>query len=58
MNPSTDWQTWAALAIVVVTALIFALRSAKKKSSGDCGSCGCGHAQEKKQVIAKTERRD
>lgn len=57
MNSFTDWQTWAALAIVIVTALIFAVRSAKKKSSGGCGSCGCGHAQEKKHVIGKTEHR-
>lgn len=55
MNSTIDWQTWAALGVVIVTALVFAIRQSKKKSGG-CGSCGCGHSHDdKKSTAAKTE---
>lgn len=54
MNTTTDWQTWAAIGIIVVTALLFAIKSAKKKSGG-CGSCGCGHSHDPKAAADKTE---
>ena len=43
MNSTTDWQTWAAIGVIVVTALAFAIKSARKKAGSGCGSCGCGH---------------
>ncbi len=46
---TTDWQTWAALGVVLFTAVVFAVKSAKKKS-GSCGSCGCGAAHPKKPL--------
>ena len=37
----TDWQTWAALAAVVLAVLFLVARTKRKKKS--CGSdCGCG----------------
>ncbi len=38
---SANWQTWAALGIVIVTVSLLAMRFFSKKSGG-CGSCGCG----------------
>ena len=49
---SSDWQTWAALGIVLLTALIFAINSSKKKK-GSCGSCGCGSSHGKKTMADK-----
>ena len=38
----TDWQSWAALIIVGITMLVFAVRAARKGEPGGCGgSCGC-----------------
>ena len=34
-------QAWAALAVVVVTAGVFAFRCFRKKKSGCAGGCGC-----------------
>lgn len=35
-----DWQSWAAIGVVVVTSLIFVARSfRKKKKSGGCSNC-------------------
>ena len=55
MNSTIDWQTWAALGVVIATALVFAIRSSKKKKSGGCGSCGCGHSHDKKSATDKAE---
>lgn len=40
-----DWQTWAALAVVLFVALIFAAKlGGRKKAGGGCGhNCGCDH---------------
>jgi len=39
---STDFQSWAALAVVVITTLIFAIRAARKGEPGGCGGgCAC-----------------
>ena len=45
---SKDWQTWTALAIVVVTAVLYVRRLVRRKKSkgssggGACESdCGC-----------------
>lgn len=54
MNSAPDWQSWTAIAVVVVTALIFAMKSAGKKSGG-CGSCGCGRSGDKKLVEEKKD---
>jgi len=38
-----QWQTWAAVGIVVITAIIFVIRISKSKKTGGCGhDCGCG----------------
>jgi len=36
----TDWQTWAALAVVLATVVVFALRARRRKSKSGCQSCG------------------
>lgn len=52
MNSAPDWQSWTAIAAVIITALIFAVRSAGRKSGG-CGSCGCGRADDDKPAPNK-----
>jgi hypothetical protein len=39
MNES--WQTYAAIAVVVLTAGVFAYRLLTRKKSGCGGGCGC-----------------
>lgn len=56
MNSAPDWQSWTAIAVVVITALVFAVKSAGRKSGG-CGSCGCGRSQDKKPAADKAEHR-
>ncbi|MDF1659418.1 MAG: hypothetical protein P1U58_17515 [Verrucomicrobiales bacterium] len=36
---ASDWQTWAALGVVVVTVGAFLIR-AKRSSGRGCSSCG------------------
>ena len=38
---SADFQSWAAIAIVVMATLWLTFRSVRKGSHGSCGSCGC-----------------
>lgn len=39
---NADFQSWAALAIVVAAILWLTVRSVRKGSpGGGCGSCGC-----------------
>ncbi|HAL71464.1 MAG TPA: hypothetical protein DCP71_06775 [Verrucomicrobiales bacterium] len=39
-----DWQSWAAPAVVLVTALFFLVSALKGRKKGGCGgSCGCSH---------------
>lgn len=40
MNP--DWQTWAALGVVALTAAAFLARALRKKKVGGCSTCGGG----------------
>jgi hypothetical protein len=41
MNASNDWQSWAALLVVLGTAMVFVKRTFwKKKKVGGCASCG------------------
>jgi hypothetical protein len=46
MNP--DWQSYMAITVVTLTAVIFLKRTLlkkKAKGAGGCGSsCGCGNA--------------
>ncbi len=38
-----DWQSIAAIAVVLVTTVLFIVRSAKRRKKAGCGgSCGCG----------------
>jgi hypothetical protein len=38
-----DWQTWAAIAAVVLAVLFLASKVKGKKKAGSCGhGCGCG----------------
>ncbi|MBK8091046.1 MAG: FeoB-associated Cys-rich membrane protein [Verrucomicrobiaceae bacterium] len=37
-----DWQTLTALAIVILTAVIFIVRAVKNRRKSGCGSGGCG----------------
>jgi hypothetical protein len=42
-----DWQSWAALAVVILTALVFVAKRVTKKP-GSCGhDCGCGKEKQK-----------
>jgi hypothetical protein len=44
---TTQWQTWAALTVVLITATVMAYRTFFRKKTG-CGSgCGCGGAKKK-----------
>lgn len=37
-----DWQSWAAPAVVILTAALFILRSVTARKKGGCGgACGC-----------------
>jgi hypothetical protein len=36
----SDWQTWAAAGVVLVTAIIFVNRMLGKKKRGGCNTCG------------------
>jgi len=49
---NSDWQSWAALGVVVITAVVFSLRMRKAKGKAGCGSgCGCsGGAQKPGQL--------
>lgn len=40
-----DWQSWTALTVVAITALLFVRRALKRRrSGGGCGGgCGCTH---------------
>lgn len=42
-----DWQTWTALAVVAVTAGVFAVRALRKKKPGCGGGCGCAGTKPK-----------
>lgn len=44
-----DWQTWAALAVVLVTAIAFAVRAIRRRRRGAIG-CGGGCDCAKKPV--------
>lgn len=38
-----NWQSLAALAVVLVTVAVFIVRAAKRRKKPGCGgSCGCG----------------
>ncbi len=50
MNSPSDWQTWATLAVVAVTALMFLRNALRKKKAGGCGS-GCGCSASKKSLV-------
>lgn len=41
---TTDWQTWAAIGVVVLTVLLLIGRTVlrARKKSGGCGKCGSG----------------
>ncbi len=41
MKPDFDWQSWAALVVVAVTACTFLARSLRRKKGGCGGGCGC-----------------
>jgi len=41
MKPETDWQTWATLAVVLITIGAFVARSLRAKKTGCGGGCGC-----------------
>ena len=39
----SDWQSLTAIALVLLTAAVFALRWLRRKPPGGCGGCGtCG----------------
>jgi len=47
---SAGWQTWAALGVVAITAVLFVVRAIRKrrKAASGCPSaadCGCGGAK-------------
>jgi hypothetical protein len=44
-----DWQAWAAAGVVLVTAIIFALRMTRKKKAGGCNTCGSGGPPKKRR---------
>jgi hypothetical protein len=47
---SGEWQTWAALGVVAITAVAFVVRAvlrrrAAKKGCANAADCGCGGAK-------------
>lgn len=44
---SDDWQTWTALAIVVLTAILYTRRILKRKKSASSGGCASDCSCEK-----------
>ncbi|HSI64743.1 MAG TPA: hypothetical protein VLE43_16560 [Candidatus Saccharimonadia bacterium] len=49
-----DWQSWAALVVVVGTALIFLRRALRgKKKAAGCSSCGSGSSSKPALPVAK-----
>ena len=48
-----DWQSWAALAVVVVTAAIMAYRAFARKKAGCDAGCGCDTLKGKKSFSWK-----
>ena len=54
-TPTTDWQTWTALAVVALTVFIFTIgiirRRKKNTNSSACHTdCGCGKSDLKTQA--------
>ena len=47
-NDPQNWQTWAALVIVVITFGVFMANSLRKKKPGCGGGCGCTPAKKLK----------
>jgi hypothetical protein len=47
-----DWQSWAAPAVVIITAMVFIVRAFRGRKKGGCGG-GCGCTQKMKAPIAK-----
>jgi hypothetical protein len=45
---NTDWQSWAAGAVVIATILIFLGRAAGRKKHGGCNTCGSAAAPKRK----------
>ncbi len=38
-----NWQSIAAIAVIIVTVVLFTVRAAKRRKKPGCGgSCGCG----------------
>lgn len=38
-----NWQSFAAIAVIIVTVILFAVRAARKRKKPGCGGgCGCG----------------
>ncbi|MBL9177012.1 MAG: FeoB-associated Cys-rich membrane protein [Verrucomicrobiaceae bacterium] len=38
-----NWQSIAAIAVVLITVVLFAVRAARRRKKPGCGgSCGCG----------------
>lgn len=52
----TDWQSWAALAVVFATAAVMAYRVLVRKKTG-CGSnCGCAGGLQKERTLLNNKR--
>jgi len=50
---SSDWQTWGALAVVAITAVLYVRRlMGKRKKKGGGGACGgdCGCDEKKPKL--------
>lgn len=41
MNESQEWQSWAAIAVVVVTLTLFVMRAILRRRKGKSASLGC-----------------
>jgi hypothetical protein len=37
-----DWQTWAALAAVILATLFLVAKATRRKAKGCGNGCGCG----------------
>ncbi len=43
----TDWQTWAAPTVVILTVAVMIWRAKRKRKSPTCDEdCGCGKDEE------------
>ncbi len=59
----SNWQTWAALGVVAITAVLFVVRALRKRRSpttgcGSGGDCGAGGSRFDAGELRKLQKRE